>query len=306
MKINVLKEQIESKKVQDDCIIFLYEDTPFIARQYIDAISTIRGMDVVYIDGVDALISEATSIWGDDPEVTDNTINVWLTDELNKITTDIVSCKNLIIVTKGIADRDSETEYSSFIVEIPKLSEWQIKDYVYSLGEGADQADLDYIYALYGKDMFRLDQEMSKLRIFAQNERLYLLKSMIQDGAFVDTTTSDVFDFSNALVNKDIKALTRLITEMDRLGVNNFGLLTILINNFRKYLTVRLRSDPTPGNTGLTDKQIYAIKKASSPLTCSQIVSIFSELCDIDKKVKTGELPADMMVDYMVVKILTI
>ena len=303
MKIEVLKEQIEAQKVTDDCIIFLNSENSFLANQYVNKIAEIKKKDISYISDLSSVVQTTSFIWGD--EDIDDSLRVFHTEEIEKLDYDICSVKNLIIITDKIKEEDSIEHFASYIVKVPKLVAWQVKDYTYSMANGADETDLDLLYSLYGKDIYRLHTELCKLNIFSESERKYLLKDLIKEGAFNDVSTNGVFNFSNALVAKDTKSLSVMMQELDLMDVNNFGLLTILINNFRKYIMVRLNSAPTPENTGLEAKQIYAIGKASSSLSTEQIVKIFQILTDIDRQIKTGELPADMMIDYMIVKILT-
>jgi DNA polymerase III delta subunit len=89
------------------------------------------------------------------------------------------------------------------------------------------------------------------------------------------------------------------------MDTNPFGILTILLNNFRNLILVKANMNPTPENTGLDSKKLYAIKKTTTPFTVEQLTIIFEMLCNIDLKVKSGELPTEIMVDYIMLKILT-
>lgn len=302
MTIQDLYNQISTNTVTDDLIVFKNTDTPFLVNQYITEIARIRGMEIRYIDSLSGLVSDAFSLFDDTP--TENSeLMVYYVDDLTDGS--ISDVKNLIIVTNKISSKEVQDALFNHIVDIPKLLDWQIQDYVYSSGEGVDKQDLELLLSLYGKNIMRLEQEMSKLRLFSPNERKYLFKDMIKDGSFSDTSTYTVFNFTNAVVSKDVKVVSKLLTEMSRMDISPFGILTILLTNFRNLILVRANINPTPENTGLDSKKLYAIRKTVTPFSVEQIIKIFEMLCGIDLQIKTGELPTDIVVDYIMLKILT-
>ena len=67
-----------------------------------------------------------------------------------------------------------------------------------------------------------------------------------------------------------------------------------------------MNNNPTPDNTGLDSKQIYAIKKIPKLYSPEQLKNIYTFLCDVDRKLKTGELPVDMKINYVMCKVLTL
>lgn len=304
MTIKDLFNQIQFNEVKDSLIVFKNSENPFLANQYIESIASSRGMKITYIDTLDGLVSDAFSLFDDEIDKKDDELLVYYTDDLSN--SSIIDVTNLIIVTNKISSKEVQSSLSNYIVEVPKLLDWQIKDYAYSMGEGVDEQDIELLLSLYSKNILRLDQELSKLQHFSPNERKYLFKEMVKDGSFSDTTTYTVFNFTNALITRDIGTLSKLLLEMERMDTNPFGILTLLINNFRNLILVKANLNPTVDNTGLDNKKLYAIKKTSTPFTVAQITTIFEMLCNIDYRIKSGELPTELVVDYIMLKILTI
>lgn len=303
MTIKDLFNQIQLNEVKDSLIVFKNSENQFLANQYIESIASSRGMKITYIDTLDGLVSDAFSLFDDEIDKKDDELLVYYTNDLSN--SSIVDVTNLIIVTDKISSKEVQSSLSNHIVEVPKLLDWQIQDYAYSMGEGVDKQDIELLLSLYSKNILRLDQELSKLQHFSPNERKYLFKEMIKDGSFSDTTTYTVFNFTNAIVAKDIETLSKLLLEMERMDTNPFGILTLLLNNFRNLILVKANLNPTTDNTGLDSKKLYAIKKTSTPFTVEQLTIIFEMLCNIDYKIKSGELPTELMVDYILLKILT-
>ena len=304
MNIQDLKSRIENKTLDTDLLVFKISDSDFLSNQYIKEISKMRNQEIQYVESLEGLIEDTFSIFADETAISPALLRVYKVDQLSYRDILITKIPHLIIVTQKIEDKEFEKTLSPYIVDMPKIEEWQWKDYIYSLGQGADTEDLDWMIRICGKNRDRMDSEISKLTLFTENERKYLFKDIIRDGTFDDLTSYSIFNFTNAVTSKDLEALKRVYKEIDRVDINEFGLLTVLLKNFRNILTVQLNSNPTPENTGLDGKQLYAIKKLPRVYSAEQLVKIFEFLCEVDSQIKTGNLPVDILIDYLVIKIL--
>lgn len=304
MTIQDLKSRIENKTLDTDLLVFKVTDSDFLSNQYIREISKLRNQEIQYVESLEGLIEDTFSIFADETAISPALLRVYKVDQLSYRDILITKIPHLIIVTHKIEDKEFEKTLSPYIVDMPKIEDWQWKDYIYSLGQGADTSDLDWMIRICGKNRDRMDSEISKLTIFTENERKYLFKDIIRDGAFDDLTSYSIFNFTNAITAKDFDGLRRVYKELDRVDINEFGLLTVLLKNFRNILTVQLNSNPTPENTRLDGKQLYAIKKLPRVYSAEQLVKIFEFLCEVDSQIKTGNLPVDILIDYLVIKIL--
>lgn len=305
MTIQELKTQIESGHVTDDLIIMKDSESNFISNQYIIAIAKIKNQRINYIDSPDELLADSGSIFSTALEKSTTDLNVLKTDIFIWVDENIAKLKNLIIVVSKFQDKNLEKQFEQYIVKVPKLESWQIQDYVYSVAEGVPQKDLEWLINLCGTNRHRLQQELDKILLFGKDERKYLFTELIRDGAVDDLSSYSVFNFTNALVSKDYRQLRNIYQELDKVDINEFGLLTILVKNFRNLIMVQLNSNPTPENTGLDGKQLYAIKKLPRVYTPEQLVNIYQLLLDIDRLIKSGELPTEILIDYLVLKILS-
>ena len=303
MTLEDLKNQIESGNIPSGLLIFKLEDNDFVARQYITEIAKLSNREIEYLSEIDSLLQDTFSLFESDME-DPSTIRVYITDEFTCVNTKLLEEKFLIVIAGKITDESSEM-FKSHMVTMPKLLEWQIKDYVYSTAEGVPTQDLDWLISLYGKDIYRLEQELSKFKLFDINERKYLFSDLKQDGAYTDVSAYNIFNLTNALTTKNLSALSAVYHELDKVDVNEFGLLTILLKNFKNIMMVQLQSNTTPENTLMESKQLYAIKKLPRVFTGEQLVKIFTFLSSLDKLVKIGELPTDIMIDYIIIKILS-
>ena len=299
MELKQLKDLLESNKVPEKLLIFLCEDNHFLATQYIQKIAEIKNAEVNYLEELSSV--KAVSLF---VPLEDNSLSVYFCDEFKNYDKELLNKKDLIIVTDKIKDVDTRQLFIDNIVTLPKLEDWQLKDYAYSLMDGADPEDIDKVVSLCKGDIYRLNNEVQKVNIFPQIQRKYVLKEFLQDGLLNDLSLHNIFTVSNAIQSRDLKTLSDILPERDYMDVEPLGLLTILYNNFRKMIQVWLSSNPTPESTGLKSNQIWAIKKLPRVYSKEQLINIFESLTDMDRKLKTGEISESMLVDYMMLKVL--
>lgn len=305
MTLQELKQHIEANTVPDSPIIFKDDEMMFLSNHYIKAISKSRNLKINYIQDLSEVVSDGFDFFGSTIDEQPDCLNVLKASVYEWKVQSFASTTNLIVVVTKFADKAVEKDLSEYIITMPKLEDWQIKDYVYSICEGVNQKDLDWLMTICGKNICRLQQELDKLTLFNIDERRYLFDSFIRDGAMNDLSSYNIFNFTNAIASKDLLTLKSIYKEIERADITDFYLLTVLLKNFRNIVLVQLNSNPTPETTGLEAKQLYAIKRIPRCYSAEQLVKIFSFLCDIDRQVKEGELPANLVVDYLTVKILS-
>lgn len=304
MDIQGCKKCIEEKTPIHSLLIFKDYGSNFISRQYFHAIAGINHQEINFIDNLDGLLNDLDSIFFEGSNETESKLNVLILDKFEYMDERIKNLNDVFIVCANI-NKDSEELFKDYIIEVPKLEAWQIKDYIYSIAEGVPENTLDKIISLCGTNIDRLDSEIGKLSIFNPAERKYLLEAMIQDGAFSDLTDTNVFNVTNAIIRKNLNELKGYVKQFGVIDINEIGIVTILAKNFRSMISVHLNTNPTPENTGLDSKQIYAIKKIPKLYSQKQLLDIFDFLCDIDRRLKSGELPVDTMINYVMLKVLT-
>lgn len=303
MKIEELKEKIETKQLDESSYIFIYEDVNFIPLQYINEISKVREMNIEYIDSLSGVGSVANDIFG--ATTSSNSMKVLITNELESISDKFIFEKNTYVVVSKIKDKTNIERLSNCIVNVPKLEGWQIKDYVYSLAEGINTKNLDWLIESCNEDIYRLENELDKFKLFSENERKYLFDDMLSDGAFVDLSNFNVFNVTNAVTSRDYDMLSRTLREIKSFDAEPLGVVTLLYNAFKKLILVWLANNPTPENTGLKSGMIYAIKNQSRVFNKEQLLSSYLLLTNIDKMLKTGYIDTSWLIDYLICRILT-
>ena len=228
-------------------------------------------------------------------------LKVYFTKNLTEVS--IPRSNQLWVRCKSVSKEISK-EFAQYIVKIPKLEEWQIKDYVYTLCDGVKQSELDYLLQVYGKNIYRIDNEIAKLTSFQNIGQIY---PKIKDQLFNEVSEYQIFDLVNTLVRYDIMALTNILKQIDGIDVDVFGLLTLLKTNFRRVIDIQLSRNPSAQSIGVSDKQFWAIKKYSCGIyTRTQLFEIYTFLTACDYYIKSGYISTDMMLNYIIVKIISV
>lgn len=301
LDIKAIKSEIDNENIKNTFIIFKYSDTDFIAFQYFNAICKILGAECNYIDNLSELNVKHSNLFA---EPTETVINLYKTDKFETTDENLMQ-KNLIIICKSV-EKKTTGMYNDYVVEIPKLEEWQIQDYVYSLAAGVDEKELDKLLSVCKNDIYRIDAELNKLLLFKEVERKHVYQQFIEDGIFSDLSFYSIFDFSNAIIKKDINSLKNIYRELEKIDVESMGLLTVLLNNFRNIIKIQLANNPTAESCDMKSGQFWAIKHQCGIYTKEQLLKIFDFLTNIDKQIKTGNMPVNsFLIDYVVITILT-
>lgn len=300
MTLQDLKQSLETNTFKPTTMILVSEDK-FIPLQYVEEIK--KQYNTLYIESLQELVPDEDDIFGDSTEISSDIII--LNTELVDFSDEILFNKDNVIVITNKIDKSSKKFYGDLVIEIPKLAEWQVKDMVYSFGRGIDTKHLDWLIHNCNGSVNRLYQEMTKLLIFSESERKHLFEEMVEDGAFDDLSANTIFNFTNAILKKDYQSLKLIYEEIDNIDVNDFGLLTILYNNFLNVINIQMGVNPTPSSLGMSNGQFNAIKYNCGYYSGNQLVNIMKLISDMDRKIKSGEFPTNIMRDYMILSILS-
>lgn len=303
MRFEDIKSQIEDSTISDALLIFQCQDNNYVAYQWAREIAKIHNKDISYIDSLEGLISASIDIFG--TKTIDDGERIYSCETFDITSDKLKSERNLIIITNKIT-KESENIFKENICILPKLEDWHIKDYVYSLCQGIDEKDLDWLVSVCKSDIYRISNEVDKLTLFSVNERKYLFEDMKYQGAFNDLSTFNVFNITNAVTSRDYGSLLNALKEIKSFDAEPLGVVTLLYQGLKKLILVWLASNPTVENTGLKSNVIYAINKSPRTFTKKQLLDAYQFLNNIDRLLKTGQL-CDMnkLIDYVICKVLT-
>ena len=279
MTLEELKGKIETNSLDNSGLIFCFNKDRFLVDQYVNAIAKLKNLIIEYSSEV-----PKNFIFG---FIDDSRLTVVVKDTFEQ--QDVPD--NCIVITKSKLDN---------AIVFPELEAWQIKDYVLSICKGGDESILETLIQKCD-NLYGLQNEIDKLSIFEENMRSNLSKEFYENDVFTGINKINVFDFSNAVQNKSCSSVRDLYKNMEK---DPIFITSILTKQFRNMVNVYLQSYPTEENTGLKDKQIWAIKNVCKKYTKQELLSKFKFLLSVDYSLKSGKIPAEILFDYILINLL--
>lgn len=295
--IKELKQHIEQNTIVNNLIVYKCpKGSEFIPHQYINEFCNKNNIEVVLIDDVINLPKSNIFI------STTNSLYVMFVESLSE---DLLNYSNnsdnVWIICNKINKKLTEY-FNDNIVEVPKLVDWQIKDFISSRCAELNDNQINELFDYYKNDLFRLDNELIKIELMGCNKYDYI-KSQL----YVDVSNYNIFDIVNSIIKRDKVRVSNIYKNIDCIDVDPFGLLTLLINNFRKVIDIQLAKNPTAESTGMSSKQFWAVKNYSCGFySRDELIFIYQFLTDIDYKIKSGLLNSSMIINYIICKILSL
>lgn len=293
INLEELKNEIENNSLAHSLVIYkCAKGSEFIPHQYVLNLRNLCGYEIQHVDNVDELPKESLFTTVDFSGLTILTI-----DKLDEV---ISESNNRVWVICNKIDNKVKKECDDCIVEVPKLEEWQVRDFISSYCDVLSESQIDELYEVYKNNLFRLDNELHKIKLIGNYEQI---KSQL----YTDISNYNVFDIVNSIVRRDRVSLSNIYRDIDCIDIEPFGLLTLLINNFRHVIDIQLARNATDESVGVSSRQFWAIKNYScGHYSKDELVYIYKLLTEIDYKVKSGKLDTSMLINYIICKILTL
>ena len=292
MDIKELKNKIETNTLSDNVLILKYEDNKFLANQYIDAICKNKQATKTIINSIND-INFNDDIFG----VNEPQIYVLDVEELKEYPTDDYT--NLIVICKKLPDN-----LSVDFVNILKLVNWQIEDYVKVRVPGLEEKEIQWLCNVCQYDVYRLDQECKKLECFLPPNQKFMFNEINNDNGYCDLNDLGIFDLTDAIIKLEKDKINNILHNRMFIDLEPAGLITILTANYKKLISVYY-SNMWNSSLSVSEKQYNYYKK----MICSKykkkdsLANILECLTEIDYKLKSGILDYNNIIDYIICNI---
>lgn len=290
MNIEEVKFDLEHNTWKYNNAIFKIQDTDFIAFQYIEKIAEIQGKQIEIVDNLESISVSNNELF----EVTNSKLYVFKCETFDKE----ITLKDTYIICKKV-----DVDKCSNVIEIPKLTDLFIKDWLFSVCEGVSQNKLESLFTNI-PNIYCLKQYVDIITTFNLSERESVLDKLISNNQLQFENSKTVFDFATSIVNFDLNALLNIYRNIDYIDINNIGLVTILIGQIRKFIDAKC-SNVFSSELNMTEKQFYYLK-SHCKYSLKQLLKLYDFLTDMDVKLKTGYLDSGYWVDYIILNFATI
>jgi len=166
MTLVQLKEAILENIIPDDFMVLHCSDNHFLAEQYVQSICSCTKKVPNNITSLFEVQDSAFALVFD----FDERINILRVDEFNEQADDYSRFNNTIVICDKI-DKKIATKVSNFVIEIPKLQDWQVLAYMQQVCPGLERHEYSKLYAATNGNIYRISSELDKLALFAEEER---------------------------------------------------------------------------------------------------------------------------------------
>lgn len=198
-------------------------------------------------------------------------------------------------------------------LEGPLLQNW-IRRRLAQLGATAEASVINQLALIIGPDLWRMDQEISKLINYCHSSLNSPQPSTINPQPLVITIqvitdlihrdpTGDIFQCLDALAKRDAPTALRHLRARISLGDSPLYLLSMIVYGFRTLLIIQDRLEHQPSATSAPGIHPYVWRKSAQQIklfTHSSLRSIYRFLLDVDYAAKTGIIEPAVALDLFV------
>ena len=281
MELRELKNKILAQEALSFPLLFINYDNDYLIKSYIKKIAENNSLTIKEIESVKEMVDIESGMFKE--------VDYLYIYNLNK--DDNLSKEQLkdykIILISDTDRKDSDIEKVVF----NKLENWQIEAYVQALLPGLDNREVSWLCKNAKYDIWRLDNEASKLNIFDKKDQSKILMAINDDNGYVDLNELTIFNLSNAIMNKDMLGIKKVVEDIDNIDVEGTGLVTILLKNFLNIINIQTNSKATAQSLGMSEKQFrYLQYNQCNKYSNEELFNIYNFLTDIDYKLKSGLL----------------
>ena len=281
MELRELKNKILAQEALSFPLLFINYDNDYLIKSYIKKIAENNSLTIKEIESIKEMVDIESGMFKE--------VDYLYIYKLNK--DDNLSREQLkdykIILISDTDRNDSDIEKVIF----NKLENWQIEAYVQALLPGLDNREVSWLCKNAKYDIWRLDNEASKLNIFDKKDQSKILMAINDDNGYVDLNELTIFNLSNAIMNKDMLGIKKVVEDIDNIDVEGTGLVTILLKNFLNIINIQTNSKATAQSLGMSEKQFrYLQYNQCNKYSNEELFNIYNFLTDIDYKLKSGLL----------------
>jgi len=300
MNAKELKRAIKEEKLNSDFLVLLYQDNTYVADGYIDEICSTKGLEKRVVKSVYDSKNATNALLSN---ISENLYVVY-TDTFSERSEDYSIFENVIVVCKKV--EATVKEYiSDMMVTLPKLSEWNIKDYISLVYcKGLKQQEVDWLYNVTQGNIYKMKSEVDKLKLFSPDQYtniLLQLKELPGTHLYFETT----FAFVDAIVANNIIKLNEILAHRDCCDLTAMFVMTLLFNKYKKILLARTVG-MTAEQAGMSPKEFGFYGRNYGSIPMQEIEYRLDVLSSIDRKLKNGELEFsndNYFLDYIITKL---
>ena len=302
MEIRELKANILAKNF-DKFYIFVGDEQK-VARIYIDKLAELAGIKINFADSIIDVVNKPKSrlikqsmlyVIMDDIEFLKN----------EKAWDKVESVLNEDIVVFWYTSQDKRNKFwkhfADKAVTFEKLDNKILKRHMMrGLSDKSKDRLISVCEGEYGRILLEEDKIKARLEECQYYDADSYLDDLLADGTIHTPAKDAIFDFVEAVLDRDVDDAYRLLRESEECGEANMVLLTVLYNNFRNLLLYQTDK----ANCGLNGWERKCVAFAEGNYSNGELIHALRVLRKCEAGIKTGRMPDDISVHYALVNII--
>ena len=295
MTLIELKKCIESQVIPNDFIIFVCPENTFIANQYIDAICDINNLTRTNINSLQEQNSALALVM----EHTDE-LSVLTVDVFDEMLIDYSSLTNTVVICSKI-DKKIKSFVEDYIIEVPKLTDWQVKSYINLICPALTTEEVDWLYQATNGNVYRIVNEIDKVKLFPLAEQ----KTVLEELRF--SPKSDLYaitagDLAEAIIRNN-KAVVLDFLRHEDFNIDFLYVVATMLKTVKNIILCRTDSNRNATEIGVSDGQLKYYRYAWKDFPMQRLQLLLKFLSEVDLKLKSGllDMSKNAQLDYLLI-----
>ena len=280
MQLKELKEKILKKSCIQFPLVFIASNNDFLVNEYLCAISKNCSLELKYVQSISEIEGIISSMFYEN-----NFLFIYKPEKDIIVKEEDVKNYRVIIIYEKLPKENTIDS-----VEFCKLENWMIEDYASTLLPGLTKKETAWLCRICQYNIERINIECEKLSIFNKSEQEKVFELINKENGYCDLNDLNIFNLTNAIIKKDMLTIKNIIKDIDNIGIEGTGLVTILLKQFYNIILVQMGKNINSSKIGMSDKQYRAIQYNCNKYSNNKLISNYKFLNDIDYKLKSGLL----------------
>lgn len=296
MTLMELKNFIIDKIVPTDFMIFVSKDNPYLATQYVKALSELSVGGINKIASIYEPQQSSLMLLTSSAE----TLNVLTVDTFDERAEDYTQFENTIVVCEQV-DKNIAKNVEKYVIKFPKLEEWQICDYVKTICPKLDNEDIEWLIKATGGSIERVTNELAKVALFGKDDQKEIFNAIRFDPQ-TDLYNADIFAIVNALVEGDLPVLFDFIRHNGQDIHEPVMLVNRVLTSLKNIILVSQNPNLTAEDCGVSINHYKFIKSRYRSLNIEAAKQKIKFLTNFDLMLKTSKLELNKrdMLSYII------
>lgn len=296
MTLMDLKNFIANGILPSDFMIFVGKDSCFLTNQYIKALAKLSNGGIKKITSIYEPQQSSLAIL----TTSDGAINVLKVETFDERAEDYSQFENTIVICDQV-DKSIAKSVEKYIINFPKLEEWQIFDYAKSICPALEDEDLLWLIKATDNSIDRVLNELDKVALFDKDEQKAIFSSIRFDRQ-TDLYKIDLFTVVNALVEGNMQVLFDLLSHNKYEELEPVMLANRALTSLKNILLVSQNPLLSAEECGVSVSQYKFIKYKYRSLNVNAVKYKIKFLTNFDLALKTSKLDMSKhdMLNYLI------